>query len=177
MDIPFDSTKSLHCLILLDNGTTGSVPAANMESLIQKPNINTTDSSHLLPPFLQLGSKITLEKDGQYHKGFLGQSSDDVYRFSFKLHINKKNEDWGISLPNLTTTWKDLCLEGVLIPGHQTSSFQCPHHHNRASARFVSATTLKSVPSLTPCWTSPISSRSGYLAVIGHGFMAGNIAR
>jgi hypothetical protein len=86
---------------------------------------------------------ITLKKDGQYHKDFLGQSSDGVYRFSFKLHINKKNEDWGISLPNLTTTWQDLCLEGVLILGHQTSSFQCPHHHNRASARFVSATTLK----------------------------------
>jgi hypothetical protein len=59
------------------------------------------------------------------------------------LHINNKNEDWGISLPNLTTKWQDLCLEGILIPGHQTSSFQCPHHHNPASARFVSATTLK----------------------------------
>jgi hypothetical protein len=40
-------------------------------------------------------------------------------------------------------TWQDLCLEGILIPGHQTSSFQHPHHHNHASARFVSATTLK----------------------------------
>ncbi len=133
MAIPFDSTKSPHYLILLDDGTTRSVPAADMESLIQKPNIDTTDSSHLLPPFLPLGSKITLEKDRQYHKGFLGQSSDGIYRFSFKSHINKKNEDWGISLPNLTTTWQDLCLEGVLIPGHQTSSFQCPYHHNRSS--------------------------------------------
>ncbi len=143
IDIPFDSTKSPHYLIFLDNGTTRSVPAANMESLIQKPNIDTTDSSHLLPPFLQLGSKITLEKDGQYHKGYLDQSSNGVYRFSFKLHINKKNEDWGIFLHNLRTTWQDLCLEGVLIRGHQTSSFQRPHHHKCALARFVSATTLK----------------------------------
>ncbi len=143
MDIPFDSTKSLHYLILFDDGTTRSVPAADMESLIQKPSIDTTDSSHFLPPFLQLGSKITLEKDGQYHKGYLGQSSNGVYRFSFKSHINKKNEDWGISLPNVTTTWQDLCLEGILILGHQTSSFQRPHHHNHASTRFVSATTLK----------------------------------
>jgi hypothetical protein len=143
MDIPFDSTKSPHYLILLDNSTTHSDPATDMESLIQKPNVDTTDSSHLLPPFLQLGSKITLKKNGQYHKGFLGQSSDGVYRFSFKLHINKKNEDWGISLPNLMTTWQDLCLEDVLIPGHQTSSSQRPHHHNCALARFVKASTLK----------------------------------
>jgi hypothetical protein len=91
MDISFDSTKSPHYLIFLDDGTTRSVPTANMESLIQKLNANMTNSSHLLLPFLQLGSKTTLKKDGQYHKGFLGQSSNGVYRFSFKLHINKKN--------------------------------------------------------------------------------------
>jgi hypothetical protein len=90
MDIPFDSTKSPHYLILLDDGTTCSVSAADMESLIPKLTVNTTSTSHLLPPFLQLGSKITFDKDGQYHNGFLGQSSNGIYRFSFKSHINKK---------------------------------------------------------------------------------------
>jgi hypothetical protein len=142
MDIPFNSTKSPHYLILLDDGTTCSVSAADMESLIPKPTVDTSSTSHLLPPFLQLGSKITFEKDGQYHKGFLCQSSNGVYRFSFKSHINKKTEDWGIFLPNLTTTWQDLCLKGVLIPGHQ-SSFQRPPLQNNASASHVSATTLK----------------------------------
>ncbi len=142
MDIPFNSTKSPHYLILLDDGTTCSVSATNMESLIPKPTVDTTSTSHLLPPFLQFGSKITFEKDGQYHNGFLDQSSDGVYRFSFKSYINKKSEDWGISLPNLTTTWQDLCLKGILIPGHQ-SSFQHPPLQNNASASNVSATTLK----------------------------------
>ncbi len=143
MDIPFDATTSPHYLILLENGTTRSIYAADMESLIPKPTVDTTNTSHLFPPFLQFGSKITFEKDGQYHKGFLGQSSDGVYRFSFKSHINKKNEDWGIPLPHLATTWQDLCLEGVLIPGHQTSSFQCPPPHNNATASFISTTILK----------------------------------
>jgi hypothetical protein len=67
MDVPFDSTKSQHYLILLDDGTTCSVSAADMESLIPKTTVNTTTTSHLLPPFLQLGSKITFEKDRQYH--------------------------------------------------------------------------------------------------------------
>ncbi len=61
MDIPFDSTKSPHYLILLDDGTTRSVSAADMESLIPKPTVDTTSTSHLLPPFLQLRSKITFE--------------------------------------------------------------------------------------------------------------------
>ncbi len=143
MNIPFDATTSPHYIILLDNGTTRSVSAANMESLIPKPTADMTNTSHLLPPFLQLRSKITFEKDGQYHKGFLRQLSDGVYRFSFKSHINKKNEDWGITLLHLATTWQDLCLEGILIPGHQTSSFQHPSPHNKATASFVSATTLK----------------------------------
>ncbi len=72
MDIPFDSKKSPHYLSLLDDGTTHSVSAADMESLIPKPTVDTTPSSHLLLPFLQLGSKITFEKDRQFHKGFLG---------------------------------------------------------------------------------------------------------
>ena len=142
MDIPFDSTTSPHYLILLDDGTTRSVPAADMASLIPKPTIDATTTDHLLPPFLQLGSKITFEKDGQYHKGFLGQLSDGVYRFSFKSHINKKTEDWGIPLPNLPTTWQDLCLEGILIPGHH-SSFLRPPLPTNATARHVSATSLK----------------------------------
>jgi hypothetical protein len=104
MDIPFDSKKSPHYLILIDDSTTCSVSTADMEYLIPKPTVNTTTLSHLLLSFLQLGSKITFKKDRQFHKGFLGQSSDDVYRFSFKSHINKKTEDWGIPLPNLMTT-------------------------------------------------------------------------
>ena len=43
----------------------------------------------------------------------------------FKSHVNKRKEDWGVDLPNLHHTWVDLCLEGVLVPGHVAHSFLC----------------------------------------------------
>ena len=145
MDIPFDSTSSPQYLIIFDDGTTRAVSAADMPSLIPTPASVLSDSTHLLPPFLQPGCKIMYEHEGQLHKGFLGQSLDGVFRFSFKSHINKKSEDWGVPLPNLTSTWHNLCVDGVLIPGHQPSSFQrtrLPRDLNE-SASHVSALHLK----------------------------------
>ena len=76
----------------------------------------------LLPPFLRLNSKITYKHDGQYHKGFLGQR-DSVYRFIFKSHANKCEEEWGRNLPTLPTNWVDLCVQGILVPGNVSGSF------------------------------------------------------
>ncbi len=109
MNIPFDPTTSLQYLIVFDDGTSRAVTSTDMPTLVPKPAMVSLDSTHLLPPFLQPGCKITYEHDGQLHKGYL--------RFSFESHINKK-EDWGVPLPNLTSTWQDLCVEGILIPGH-----------------------------------------------------------
>ena len=139
MDIPFDPNLSPQYLIIFDDGTSRAVFSKDMPSLIPKPVHASPDYTHILPPFLQLGSKITFEHDGQLHKGFLGQSQDGEFRFSFKSHINKKSEDWGVPLPHLPSTWQDLCVEGVLIPGHQSSSFLRP----RAAASHVSAAHLK----------------------------------
>ncbi len=100
----------------------------------------------LLPPFLCLNSKITFEHDGQYHKKFLGKH-DDVYWFVDKSHINKCKKDWGADLPSLPITWVDMCVEGVLVPGHVSHTFL----HSAASpkpitfdpvASFVSAINL-----------------------------------
>jgi hypothetical protein len=104
-----------------------------------------SDSTHLLPPFLQPVFKITYECNGQYHKGFLSQFPNGAFCFSYKSHINKKTEDWGAPLPNLTSTWQDLCIEGILVPGHQLSSFQQPRapHDNPGSAGLISAINLK----------------------------------
>ncbi len=137
MDIPIDPTTTPHYLIQINDGTTSSIPSLKMQSFIPKPNIDMLDSSHLLPPFLHLNSKITFEHEGQYHKGFLTQSSNGVYCFSYKSHINKKHPDWSIPLPNLTSNWRQLCLEGVLVPGHITHSFVC-----KSTANFVSADNL-----------------------------------
>jgi hypothetical protein len=111
MDIPMDATLSQHYLIQFDDATTKSVPVADMSSLIPKPLADVSDSTHLLLPFLRLNSKITFEHDGQYHKGYITQSPDGVYCFSYKLHMNTKQEDWGVPLPHLPTTWHDLCTD------------------------------------------------------------------
>jgi len=139
MDIPFDPTSSPQHLIVFDDGTTRAVPSKDMPLLIQKPVYAKPDSTHILLPFFQPGSKITFEHDGQLHKGFLGQSPGGEFRFSFKSHINKKSEDWGVPLPNLPSPWQDLCVEGILIPGHQSSSFM----HPKAAASHVSAANLQ----------------------------------
>jgi hypothetical protein len=135
MDIPIpddssgtgSSDPSPSYTILFGNGTSASIPLHDMESIIPKPpvDIDCSDSQDsLLPPFLRLNSKITYEYGGQYHKGFLGKT-DGIYRFLFKSHANKRKGEWGVNLPNLPTTWVDLCIEGILVPGHGFHSFLC----------------------------------------------------
>jgi hypothetical protein len=111
-----------------------------MPALIPKPVTSDSGRSHLLPPFLNIGSKITYEHNGQYHKGFHSKSKEGAYRFSYKSHINKKSKDWGIDIPDLPMMWQDLCTDGILLPGHQPSSFICPPS---SSTNFVSACNLK----------------------------------
>jgi hypothetical protein len=84
------------------------------------------ESSSLLPPFLSVSSRITYEHEGAYHKGFLTRKPYGVYHFSFKTHVKKKSEDWGVDLPNLPFNWADLCTKGILVPGHVAHSFLCP---------------------------------------------------
>ncbi len=101
------------------------IPLLEMADIIPKPpvDIATSDSQYsLIPPFLCLNSKITCTHDGMYHKGYLSLQ-DGVYWFVFKSHVNRCKEDWGINLPNLPTTWVDMCVEGLLIPGHVSHTF------------------------------------------------------
>jgi hypothetical protein len=37
--------------------------------------------------------------------------------------VYKQKEDWGIPLPNLTLNWVNLCVEGILLPGHVAHTF------------------------------------------------------
>jgi hypothetical protein len=95
MNIPLDPYASPHYLVQFDDGTSSSIPAAKMPDLIPKPAVDISDNTYLLLPFLKVGSKIIFEKDGQYHKGYLTQIPNGSYWFSYKSHINKKQEDWG----------------------------------------------------------------------------------
>ncbi len=130
MDIPFPlnpsgDTSIPNYTILFDDGSTASIPLEQMAGIILLPPINVDDSdstASLLPPFLRLNSKINFEHEGQYHKGFFGQRNG-IYRFLFKSHVNKRKEDWSVPLPNLSTTWMDLCIKGVLLTGHISHTF------------------------------------------------------
>ncbi len=130
MDIPFllDSSGEAsipNYTVLFDNGSLALIPLDQMAGLIPPPPISRDDSdasASLLPPFLRLNSEITYEHEGQYHKSFLGLR-DGVYHFVYKSHVNKQKEDWSVSLPNLPTTWVDLCVEGILLPGHISHTF------------------------------------------------------
>jgi hypothetical protein len=84
--------------------------------------INGDNQDTLLPAFLQVGNKITYDHDGQFYKGYLGRK-DGVYRFFYKRHPNVKREEWGVPLPDLPHTWTELCVDGILHPGHNASSF------------------------------------------------------
>ena len=111
-----DSLGSPSYQILFDNGTLASIPFSEMASSIPTaplPVLAPTDLSHdgsstLLPPFLSVNSWITYEYEGKYHKVFLTRKSCGMYRFSFKTHVNKKSEDWGVDLTNLLHNWVDL---------------------------------------------------------------------
>ena len=115
MDIPLDPSTSPHYLVLFDDGTSTSVTASKMPSLIPKLEVNVSNTSHLLPPFLRKNSKITFDHDGKFHKGYLTQLDNGTYDFSYKSHINKKHAEWSVPLPNLTSTWHDLCINGTLL--------------------------------------------------------------
>ncbi len=144
MDIPLhsDLNGSAMYLILFDNGTSASIPLADMASLILRPPVSgdgpstpsSDNDSSLLPLFLQIGSRITYEHDGEYHKGFLVHNTGGTYRFSFKTHFKKKSEDWGVDIPNLPFTWVNLCTEGILLPGHVAHSFIRSSSHNHLAS-------------------------------------------
>jgi hypothetical protein len=78
IQISHTTTESLtepRYTILFHNGTTSSVPLSEMASIIPSSLVredSPADCNHLLPPFLQLNSKIVYEHDGHSHKGFLG---------------------------------------------------------------------------------------------------------
>jgi hypothetical protein len=154
MDIPIshitlETPAEPSFTVLFDNGRTLSIPLSEMAGIIPSPLVRdklAAGSNNLLPPFLQLNSKITYEHDGHFHKGFLG-IRNGVYRFIYKSHVNKRKEDWGIDLPNLPQTWVDLCVECILLPGHVAHSFlQDPSSPTRSTfgpvASFVSTVNL-----------------------------------
>ena len=125
VDISVDTSqpdKAKSYLIQFDASSTKAVPISDMPFITIKPPVaaDGDDQDSLLPPFLQVGKKISSDHSGQFYKGYLGRK-DGVYRFSFKRHPNVKREEWGVPLSDLPHTWTDMCVDGTLQPGHGAS--------------------------------------------------------
>jgi hypothetical protein len=56
----------------------------------------------------------------------------------FNSHTNKHKENWEVALPNLSLTWVDLCVKGVLIPSHVSHTFLRSPDSWMAMSGFVS---------------------------------------
>jgi hypothetical protein len=127
-------------LITLDDGSTLSLTLDQLDPLIIPPPATPAPSpDSLLPVWLQHGSKISYDKDGEYHKCQLIQSPTGMWRISMHKPRSKK-ELWGVDLPDFTSTYLQLIDNETILPGWQISSFlRSPH---RPSASHVSAKTL-----------------------------------
>ena len=137
--------------ILIDDGTQENVPfidLAKPASTTASPSPPGNDPFSSLPHFLQRGSKITLDHEGQFVKGFLSHHEKEGFTFDVRRNSRSAKVDWQVTLTDLPRTWSTLVGEDLLLPGHSTvSSFLRPSTKNNApSANFVSAKNL-----LGPC--------------------------
>jgi hypothetical protein len=132
------STKTTFT-ILLDDGTTVE---RQFEDLIDKVDAQPvateghTDPFAGLPAFLSEGSKVTIDHNSAFHKGFIHHSPSAGYRVTIKRNLCSSQD------------WSSFVSDNILLPGHTTvSSFlRSNTSNNEPSANFVSAKNL-----LHPC--------------------------
>jgi hypothetical protein len=135
----------------LDTGNTVEVLYEDLFDPIESKHAVSSDLSDAfagLPAFLSNGSKVTLDHNGTYHKGFLHYSPEGGFQFQVKRNLRSSKIDFVIPLPDFKQTWSQLIGDNVLLPGHSTvSTFLRPNSsNNQPSANFVSAKNL-----LSPC--------------------------
>jgi hypothetical protein len=144
--------------VLLDNGTTTEVffeDLINPDTPHQPSASDVTNAFDGLPYFLSNGSKVTLDHNGAFQKGFIHHPPETGFQFVVKLNLRSTKVDFAVPLPNFKQTWSTLVGDDTLIPGHSTvSTFLKPNSsNNQPSANHVSAKNL-----LNPCPPSLIKA-------------------
>jgi hypothetical protein len=144
--------------VLLDDGTTTEILFEDLVNPMVSPSEAPTSTPNPfdgLPYFLSNGSKVTLDHNGAFHKGFMHYSPDAGFQFVVKRNLRSTKIDLSVPLPNFKQTWSTMVGEDILIPGHSTvSSFLKPNSsNNQPSAKHVSAKNL-----LNPCPPSLIKA-------------------
>ena len=135
------SDGSLLPKTLLELDELAASPANQAAVQRSKPDLPEVAS---LPVWLQHGSKVTFDKDGEFHKGFIIMSPNGVPRFSCRRQMSSREESWGVNLPNLLTEWPMLTQDNTLIPSWSYSTFLRPAStHMHINVSHVSACHLK----------------------------------
>jgi hypothetical protein len=101
-----------------------------------------------MPHIFKRNSKVTIDHNGTFHKGFLDHSPEGGFQFIAKRTATAKTVLWLLPLPNFGREWYSMVAEDLIIPGHSTvSTYLRPNSSNNApSAKHVSAKNL-----LNPC--------------------------
>jgi hypothetical protein len=145
-----DSAPSTYT-ILLDDGTTIERKFEDLLDPTESSEPAASDAVNPfagLPSFLSEGSKITVDHNGAFHKGFIHHSPTLGFHVAVKRNLRSNKVDFTVPLPSFRQNWSSLVGDNVILPGHSTvSSFLRPNTTNNApSANLVSAKNL-----LQPC--------------------------
>lgn len=146
-------------LLQCPDGSTVRKSLAEMDALADTPANKVVDTSSVLPSvtslpiWLQHGSKVSMFKDDEYHKGFIIMASDGTFRFSCRRQLSSRQESWGVNLPDFATAWPRLTCDNTLLPswgfkgysklGLKPTSNPFDRHGQLVTASHVSARGLK----------------------------------
>jgi len=88
--------------ITLNDGKTTTVKFKDLIKEVSPSNpasATIPEAFEGLSHFLQLGSKITMDHAGIFHKGFLGYIKGGRYSFNVRRNSRSTKIDWSIPLP------------------------------------------------------------------------------
>ncbi|KAL7538082.1 hypothetical protein ACHAWF_005990, partial [Thalassiosira exigua] len=147
-------SSSRNYVVHLDDGTTIDQSFEEIVALTpprEGPTFDVPDPFSSLPHFLQRHSKLTMDHQEAFHKGFLNHTPEGGFQFGVRRNVCSTKVDWSVDLPNFKADWPTLFSEDMLIPGHSTvSPYLCPSSKNNApSANVVSVKNI-----LSPCPSS-----------------------
>lgn len=142
----FHSHSSLLLTPLL--WTAMVIPLRTNEQNSEDVSSTASNPFQPLPYILQRNSKITIDHNCAFHKGYLVHTVQGGFIFEACHAPNSKQPLWSVPLPDFTRQWYSMVAENVIIPRHTTvSTFLRPNSSNNApSSNHISAKNI-----LNPC--------------------------
>ena len=105
-------------VIHLDNGTTTEATFEDLTKVgtpTASPNSTTPSAFEGLPSFLQHNSKITMDHDGAFHKGYLQYTTEGGFCFEVRRNPRSRKVEWTVPLPGFKQNWPSLVGEDISL--------------------------------------------------------------